>query len=407
VAEPLPCPKCGSLLRLPAGATAARCPKCQNVITITAPPSPEAPATPAAAPLPFGRAKAVQPQAAPVVRPVQAAPAKPVETRPSKPEKKGVSPYDEKREETDPVEDAEEKRRQMKKELKKLEQEKQEEAEWLEELIVLCKRGRISMHLITWGIRAYLLAVLLQMAAMVGGATGVFFVATTGVFGSAFFAIITSILFMVGFGFSIAGPYEVRHLGIMGLVVTIFHLILGLIQPGNLAIVIGLQGFQESSRSMWHELLIIQDILGVATDFPLLADHPARFMNRYNFSIPGLIVAAAEFTRLVVFSMLALSYARGGKHPEHGHTCMNAINRIFWIVLLNASFRLAIAAAFDGLNKDDMLFKIGVGVHWSLTMGVYIALMVMLLIQSQHVNDTIEIIDHRYWADKRERLDSV
>jgi LSD1 subclass zinc finger protein len=44
--EPLPCPSCGAMLRLPPGATSVRCPGCQAVLDLDdgdAPPEPPPP----------------------------------------------------------------------------------------------------------------------------------------------------------------------------------------------------------------------------------------------------------------------------------------------------------------------------------------------------------------------------
>ena len=215
-----------------------------------------------------------------------------------------------------------------------------------------------------------------------------------------------SLLFCVGFGFAIGGPTGARHIGIIGIVISVLHVIGGLLQPGNLAIMAQLQGI-DASRGLWSEYLPVQDILGLATNFPLLADHPARFIRGYNWSIPGIVVASLEFTRLVLLALLTQNYASSGKEQELAHRSFQTVNRLFWVVLMTTSFRMAISACVDWASPDDIWFKLGMGLHGALTFACYFSLGLTLLIHSQIMNETIEVVDHRRFADKRDRLDVI
>jgi hypothetical protein len=166
-----------------------------------------------------------------------------------------------------------------------------------------------------------------------------------------------------------------------------------------------MQDVNIDDRALWSNLLFVQDFLGLGTDLPLLADHPARFLRGYNWSLPGLIVAALEFTQLVLICLLTQTYAAGGKDPETGHRSFQTVSRIFWVVLLTASFRMAASSALDGLNPDDVMFKIGVGVQGAITAGCYLGLILALFLQSQVMSDTVDLVDYRRFADKAERLE--
>jgi hypothetical protein len=292
----------------------------------------------------------------------------------------------------------------MRRELARLDEQEIEQEEWLEELAGHCKHGRTAMYLLTWGVRAYALVVLIQLISVAAaGFQMPEYAALVGLVCLAF-AGIGSLLFVVGFGFAIAGPPQSRHIGVMGLVISILHALGAVLQPGNLAIMAAIQGV-DNHKGLWSDLLIVQDMLGLATDLPLLADHPARFLQSYNWSIPGMVVAALEFTRLVLLAMLAQHYATSGKDPETGHRAFTTVNRVFWVVLLACSFRMAAAAIFDQMHPDDMLFVVGVAIQGAITFSCYFSLMIALLLFARTMSDTIDLVDHRRFADKRERLE--
>ncbi len=78
---------------------------------------------------------------------------------------------------------------------------------------------------------------------------------------------------------------------------------------------------------------------------------------------------------------------------------------MFWVVLLACSFRMATAAIFDGLQTDDMLFIVGAAIHGAITFSCYFSLAIALLLFSRTMSDTIDLVDHRRFADKRDRLE--
>jgi LSD1 subclass zinc finger protein len=394
VSEPVPCPTCQSLLRLPPGATAVRCPNCKTVLAVELADAPQP--APAAPPLPFGRPRPAIPLP-PAPPPIPTAPPKRARLAPEEPRPR-AEPNGESAE---PDEEA--RRRQIRRELEELEAKELREQEWMEELAGHCKHGRTAMHFLTWGVRTYTLAILLQLVAVAAVGFSMIDYAALVIPLCLAFAGFTTLLLGIGFGFAIAGPEQGRHIGVMGLIICVIHAIGGILQPGNLVIMVHVQGLETAGRAAW-DLIPVQDILGLATNLPLLADHPARFVQTYNWSLLGLVVAALEFTRLVLLAMLVQNYAVAGKDPEAGHRAFQTVNRIFWVVLLACSFRLAAAAVFDGV-QEDVWSTIGATVHGAITFSCYFAVGIALLLFSQNMNDTVTLVDHRRFADKRERLE--
>jgi LSD1 subclass zinc finger protein len=402
VSEPVPCPTCQSLLRLPPGATAVRCPNCKTVLAVEPADAPApAPAAPAAPPLPFGRPRPAAPlPPAPPARPIPTTPPKRAKLAPE------PTPYARPGQEETAVEiDPDEKLKRMRRELAKLDEEERREQEWMRELSGHCKHGRTALYFLTWGMRSYAVAVLFQFAAVAAVLFNLYAYAALAGLACLPFAGFTTLLLCIGFGFAIAGPRQSRHIGVMGLVITIVHAIGGVLQPGNLAIMARLQGIDTPGKPMWSDVLVVQDMLGLATNLPLLADHPARFVQRYNWSLPGLIVAALEFTRLVLVCMLAEQYASAGKDPEAGHRAFKWVTHTSLAVMLMGSFRLAAAALFDWGQFGDMWFVVGQIVHGGITGGMYTGMAVGMLLISRTLSESIDVVDPRRFADNRERLE--
>jgi len=399
VSEPVPCPTCQSLLRLPPGETTVRCPNCKTVLAVEPADAP-APAAPAAPPLPFGRPRPAAPlPPAPPAPPAAAGPPVRAKLAPE------PTPYARPEQAEAAEGDPEEKLRRMRRELAKLDEEERQEREWMAELGGHCRAGRVAMHFLTWGVRTYALAIVFQLVAVAAAGFGALGITALAALLCLPFAGFTTMLLGLAFGFAIAGPRQSRHIGVMGLIVTLVHAVGGVLQWGNLAIMAHLQELDHLNKPNWSDVLPVQDILGLATNLPLLADHPARFVQVYHWSLPGLVVAALEFTRLVLVCMLTEHYATAGKDPEAGHTAIRTISRMSFMVMLAASFRLAAAALFDWTQYGDMLNVIGMGVHGAVTVGLYTALVVGLLLLSRTVADTIDLVDPRRFADKRERLE--
>ncbi|MGL6096088.1 MAG: hypothetical protein ACRC7O_09865, partial [Fimbriiglobus sp.] len=204
---------------------------------------------------------------------------------------------------------------------------------------------------------------------------------------------------VAGFGLGIPGPKKARHIAIAGIVVT-------LIQGGLVAVELkNAVNTEPKEVVIWADTLDTQQRLGVVTNLPLLAEHPARILKHYSFSVPAVLGAAMEFARLVMLCMLIQYYATDGKDPKLGHDAMACVNRIFWLVLLAAMFRVSAAFGFDWMPPGDTTATIGVGMHVIITIGGLMFLAVNLLWTGQVIRDVTEIVEAKRFAADTARLD--
>lgn len=363
MADLLPCPTCQATLRFPAGAAAIRCPNCKTVVEVpAAPPRPK----PAAA------------------KPVGAGAPKYVTA------------------EVDP-----EKKKQMERELRKLAREEEREAERYEVLKEHCRSGRLALTLLMWGVRAYGLGTILAIGGIVAAT-----VADAGS-GSAFgyvtllFGGLSTALILTGFGYALIGPEAARHLAIMGIV-------LALMQSGFVAAeyltasarVRQLDNkIDDRDKYSWVDTLPYRELFGPATNFSILSEHPSRFLRQYPYSALAIAAAAMEFARLVILCMLTQTYAAGGKASELGHTAMGQVNKIFWVLLLAAMFRVSFTFGFDWMPPEDLLAKIGLAAHGALTVFSMLAIAVFLGKLSTIMQDTIEVVEARRYMDVHAKLE--
>jgi LSD1 subclass zinc finger protein len=398
VADPIPCPTCQALLRIPAGAAAVRCPNCKTVL-----PNPAA-SVAAPPPLPFGRAPAAPPAPAmpsgklPAAKPAPLPQAKPA---PLPRAKAGPPPVPV----VAAVETDEAKKQKMRKELKKLEREEERAEERYEELTEQCRNGRTAATILSWAVRGYALGVLLVV---VGVGAAAFGPAGTGAL-YCFVALaaggVTVLAMLAGFGFALAGPVAGRHLGVIGLVVVLLH-----------AGLVGIQfvrGFADLARATpdgdkysWVEMGRFLDLFGPVTDLTLLSEQPARVLKQYPLSVFGILGAALEFTRLVILCLLAQNYAAAGREREVGHASMETVSRVFWAVLLAAMFRVSFAFLFDHAAPEDLWAKVGLGAHGALTLFTLLAIGLFLFKQSQILEDTAEACDPRRYSLDAERYEA-
>ena len=164
VSDLTPCPTCQAMLRIPPDATMIRCPNCTTVLAV----EPEPPSAPMAQvvappPLPFGRPAQARPAQATPVAPVAKYVSPPPSARMAKSAVRArLSPVrdgDIKARAGESQEEAA-RRAMLLKNLKRFEARERRLAERYDELIVHCRRGRIAMHLLIWGMRTQMMAVL-------------------------------------------------------------------------------------------------------------------------------------------------------------------------------------------------------------------------------------------------------
>ncbi|MCZ2342210.1 MAG: hypothetical protein LC104_10505 [Bacteroidales bacterium] len=393
MSELTPCPTCQATLRIPSGVAMIRCPNCKTILAV----EPIVP-TPvvAAPPLPFGR-----PQPAggvPVARPVpHAAPVSPHSTV-----RAHLAPVTEDylANRTDDTAEMVERRRKLKRELQKMEDRERRLQARYAELVEHCQSGRIAMTLTLWGMRAQALAVVLLVAGLLGAVLvskvygGMLAWACVGCGG------VATLLILGGFGFAIAGPEKGRHIGIMGVIVTL--ILAGLVTTQFLS-GLPLIAATQFEPKFWHETLPLWFAFSPGTELAMLAEHPARILLGHPFTIMGSIAAALEFTRLIMLALLTQIYSAEAKEPETGHQAIAAVSGLFWVVLLAAMFRISAGFGFDWAQPEETWAHIGLGVHAAITGGTLLGIGLAYLKLSQVMDDIVEIVDPRRLVDTDEK----
>ena len=356
------CPSCGATLRVPAGATAVRCPQCKTVLEVDAPPPPVAP------PLPFGNSK---PPAAAPKSPAKSAKAPPPPV--PLPGKLRASVVDE-------------------------EAEREVEFEYLQDV---CKNGRTAMTLLLYGMRLYAGAMMLIAAAV----AAMLFVPEFGqpsLVTALVIAQVGTLLFGIGFVFAMLGPDQGRYIGIAGVVTVAAQV--GMITVALVKLLAGILAYQEGRIGNYAEALLAFHAIGLATYVPMLAETPARLIMGYEFSYFGMALGAVEFTRLVLVCQLTQIYADAGKEPELGHKSFASVSNFFWVILLGAMFRLAATFGFDWAPRGEFMFTIGQVCHCIVLIGILEVGGLVALNQSSVMETTRDFVDAKRYILKGERL---
>lgn len=391
------CPSCGSTLRVPAGASVVRCPRCKTELDIGEPDPP--PSAPVAPPLPFGPpAKSVgKPTSAkPPVKPAKTPPP----TKPSGPVRAEL--VDEAAEEAEGRARAAARRRAAARDAL-LEQREEEEAraEEFESLTNTCKHGRTALTILTYALRGYAGAMMLAAAAVAAlllspeaGSAGVIVALVLGQ--------LATLALGLGFVFAILGPVQGRFLGIAGVVTILTQLVLlGVVLSKVLTPILG---YQPGRITGYADALLAFHAIGLATYVPMLAETPARLIQGYEFSVLGVVVGAVEFTRLVLACQLAQVYADTGKEPELGHKSFASVSNFFWVVMLGAMFRMAAAFGFDWAPSGDLMHTIGSVAHAFVTVGILEIGGLIVLGQTFVMEKTVDVVTAERYILKGERL---
>lgn len=296
--------------------------------------------------------------------------------------------------------DMAEKRRKMRLQLQKMEDREHRLKARYQKLTEHAKYGRVSVHMLMWGVRAQALAVLLQIA----GAAGT--VLVSNLYGAILaqacigFGGLATLLILGGFGFGIAGPEKGRHIGIMGVIVTIVLAVMFTIQFFRGLEIIALTDYAPVS---WSETMPIWNAFAPGTEMAMLAEQPARILKDYPYSIFGTIAAAIEFTRLVMIALMIQVYATEAKEVELGHQSINTVSNLFWVVLLAAMFRISAAFGFDWAQPEEMWATIGMGVHAAITSGSLLGIGLAYFKLGQVMNDVVDVVDPRRLVETDEK----
>ena len=411
VSEPIPCPSCGSLLRIPTGTAMIRCPSCKTVLAVEAadappappPPAPVAKAAPAAPPLPFGR------------RPKPAAPAKPATpmARPaSGPTVRARVVRDDPPArvpdaEQDPGE--EERRRRMRRELAELEEEERRERKRYDQLIVDCRFGRFALYLLAAG----------AVSTCVASVCYLLFAVTTLTSYPAFELLGAAGLFVVlhwltttaGFGYACVGPPQVRGLAVAGVMVTALQAAFAVVSSFTLLALITREAVSYSggsTREFVVESLLLSNVFSNLSALTDIAVHLlAGSLDRPQILVVPMIGGAIEFAKLSLIGLLANRYATEGKDPDLAHLGMRFVYRIFGVVLVGAILKVCVWGLVKLTGGEPLLLAWFAIPLMMVTNGYYMWWAFSWYAQYQVLKDTVDVVSAERFADRRERLDVV
>lgn len=386
------CPSCQAMLRLPPGADMVRCPRCKTVLAVEASTT-EAPAPKPAIPLPFGQSTVPAPtQTRPVASPATAPPVLKASVR-------GKLVREE---------DEDDDRRRRKPSIE--EEEEAAEQRKLERLEQLCRPARTGMTLMAFG----------AVTICVGSIFFFIFSVTTLVTSRGIPALllicgaftgIHTLLTMIGFGFCIGGPKNMRSMAIAGLVIILLHgaLYFPLAMPLASRVSLdelGLAG--EGGRNAVGQAMLLSSIfnnLVTVTDLPIYLLSGA-VIPLYLLILP-LLGGALEFAKLSLVGIIANQYAVDGKDRELAHDSLRFVYRIFWLVIAMVVFKIGLWFLVKITGGEPLLmmwFAIPLSM---LTNGYFLWWTFAWYAQYRTLMDITEILVPARLADSRQHLDVI
>ena len=404
--EPMPCPKCGSLLRIPDNVPMIRCPNCQTILALESDDEevPLEPAPSQPAPLPFGQgAKRAQAKPVPASVPRSIVRAKLADDRPTP---TGRNPY-EKGEELDPVERERRHREQMRQELAELDEAERKAERRYERIRNETRHARTALNFFSG-------------AAIAAAASGLFYFLYT--FLALFDIPIVELLWLsgvglifhfllttTGFGFGCAGPKQARVMAIFGLIIVIAQeIIFGLASLTLLSMIDpDAIGFNSgTNRGFITNSLLLGNLccnLSTVIDLPVylltgMLDRPWLLL----FPIIG---GCLEFAKLSLLGLIVNRYAILGKAMELSHNAMRFVYRIFGLVLVGTVVKIVIYAGtrlLGALPMQSEIFAIPIVLC---TNGFYLWWCFSWFAQFQVIRDIVEVVTADRYTDLRYRLD--
>lgn len=406
MSEPVPCPNCQTPLTLPAGATMIVCPTCHAELEVDpadAPPPDAPPITKPvpAAPLPFGRPIAPPPVARPVPppagKPVKArrAPADPDPDPPRQP----TDPYAA-RTAGDEAAEAAARRRELRDALAQLDDEEERAEEREAELDQQCAAARLGLQLFAYAAAASAGAALL---------TGLFAVGCMSAAAIVPLALVAATLqaghlglLLAGFGVCLNSPREARGSALLGILLTVGHLLLAVSAAATLAGAVRADDlpYQANADAFLQAVLPATNML---MNLTLAADLP--FYLQATGSPPPLalvvvaLAAAMEFAKLSVLGLITNQFAMAGKDGTLGHQGLRFVYRVLSVVFV-APLVVGVVTATVPIETAwiPILFAtVGFCLWWTFA---WLALY-------QTLTDAREVVTTVRLLDTRSRLDTV
>ena len=384
--ELMDCPKCQAMLRLPDHATVIRCPKCKLLLEIAE--QDEAPA-----PLPSDSvAPAPQLAGLPKKRII----------RPAVVDEEAEARAEEQRQKRAEVE----RNRQMRKELDAMDRTEDAADNRYEEIIEECRWGRISLKLlmvasycyaagiglIYLGVFPLLLDIALSPVVLVA-------YVCTGV---------GNLTLLAAFGCSFKAMKETSFAAGMGLGATVIQIIAMAGGLGTTAVALtqlGQTNYNFGDGYTQFETLAYVE--APATTFSAIADVPSRLITAASIPVFPVIAAIFEFCRLILMTQLVQRYAELAKHERTSAEPSKVVSGLFWVILLTALFRMAIALGFDRQAPRETAWYIGMIAHGLLTTIQFGLLGFQYVKLSQTCRDVDEFLNAERVASKHDRLDAV
>ncbi len=408
MSEPVPCPTCGVLLRLPPGQAMVRCPGCKTVLAVEpadaplVPPPPPAPVAPVA-PLPFGA-----PRRAPV-KPIAAVPAKPIPAPKSKQGPK--NPFDAPTEEDVAAKEVL-RNKQIRKELAQIDADERKEERKYDQLLVDCGHGRNALQYLAYGALSSSLGCLFYFLFLTGAAILVPVIPLLGL--GVLGLVVHWVLSLVGFGYGFVGPRETRGLCIAGAIVTVLSacmtVIVALVILATFAVgEIGYNsGSSGASRSFAIEAMLLSNAI---SNLSCLTDIPVYLLTEgvrdwYLYLLP-VIAAALEFTKMSLLSLLTHRLCMLGKEHDLAHQGIRFAYRMFGVVVVILILKIGLWVALK-LVGGDPLAQLWFAIPLiMITNGYFMwsAYSWYALYQTQM--DAMDVVVADRFADKRDRLDVV
>ena len=394
--EPVPCPNCQALLRLPAGATTVRCPSCKAVLELDTgdEPAPVPARRAAAVPLPFGRP--TTPEAPPTRRDAAPPRGKAIKAR--------VVPEDPYSATPAALEvDEDERERDIRRQLRELDAEARKKDARYKLLSEECAQARTGLTLIAVGalfsVGSALLSLVFLFGGIVGGGDSVVIFAGLG----GALLLVHWLLTITGLGFCVAGPREVRGTAGLGIAFTVAHLFFNAVAAfACVAPSVGLDMLRENDRgdtTTFANLMIGNCVnnLTVVSDLPYYVLYPSHV--RVIAVIMLLIAAGFEFAKLSAIALMANQYATLAKDPDLAHSGMRFVYRIFGVVLLGPIVKWVCALTLSAgvVWIPLILASVGYCLWWSFAWAA----------QYRVLLDIREILTALRLMDRRQRYDVV
>jgi len=384
------------MLRLPPQAATIRCPKCKTMLEI------------AEEELPFVEVE-VLPDAKPQIAKPAAAPAKPATRknvlRPALVDERAEAEEAAERQRSKEAE----RKREIRRELQKMDDAKADEDDEYEEVKRLCRHGRNSLMLLTYGLYAYgggiLLVFLGVMPAFLFG-----FVVLPAILLGYVAAGLGTLLLMGGFGAAFLGPREGFFVAGAGLGASVLQIAFTMV--GLIALVAGIiekLGNGATGFDGYNSQTELYFVLGFCSNFFLLADAPARFVSGNFEFLPFFALAAAvfEFARFAFITMLVQRYGELAKYDRTASQAASVTMKIFWMLLLTAMFRIAVTFTFDWIPSRDPAWWIGQAIHLLLLLIMLGVLGFQLVRLGQIAQETSELLYADRVASKFDNVDAV